>query len=119
MTIQIAAQRTALCTAYATAAPNMALHTGSPGTSGNATNEVTGGSPAYARKSCGWGTASASVVTGTEATFDVPASTTVTHVSVTVSSTAATNDVRDWVAITSQTFASQGQLKVTPTYTQS
>ena len=118
MAIATLAQRNALATAYASAAPDGALFTADPGTSGSATGEVTGGSPAYARKSCGWGSASASVVSGS-ATFDVPSGTTVTFFGVTASATAGTADVRDRVSITSQAFASQGTYTITPTYTQS
>ena len=118
MAIAILAQRNALATAYGTAAPNGALFTADPGTSGSATGEVTGGSPAYARKSMGWGAASNSAITGT-ATFDVPSGTTVTFFGVTASATAGTADVRDKVAVTSQAFASQGTYQVTATYTQS
>lgn len=118
MAIATLAQRNALATAYASAAPDGALFTADPGTSGSATGEVTGGSPAYARKSCGWGAASASAVSGS-ATFDVPSGTTVTFFGVTASATAGTADVRDRVSITSQAFASQGTYTITPTYTQS
>ena len=117
MAIATLAQRNALATAYASAAPDGALFTADPGTSGSATGEVTGGSPAYARKSCGWGSASASAVSGS-ATFDVPSGTTVTFFGVTASATAGTADVRDRVSITSQAFASQGTYTITPTYTQ-
>lgn len=118
MAIAILAQRNALATAYGTNAPNGALFTADPGTSGSATGEVTGGSPAYARKSMGWGAASASAITGAPV-FDVPSGTTVTYFGVTVSATAGTADVRDKVAVTSQAFASQGTYTVTATYTQS
>jgi dihydroxyacetone kinase len=122
MAIRVLAQRNSLAAQYATAAPNGCVFTADPGTGGNATGEVSGGSPAYARKAIGgnWATAtaSASAVTGT-ATFDIPASTTVTYAGVAVSATATTNDVRDSVAVTSQTFASQGTYAVTYTFTQS
>lgn len=120
MAIQILAQRNALATAYGTAAPYLALFTSTgPGTSGTATNEVTGGSPAYARVSAAWGSASASAITGAPGAINVPSGTTVTYAGVTVSGTAGTADVRDEVAITSQAFSSQGTYTVTPTYTQS
>lgn len=119
MAITILAQRNAMATAYGVAAPYGCLFTSTgPGTSGSATNEVTGGSPAYARKAISWGAPSASVVTGTP-TFDVPSGTTVTYAGVAVSSTAGTADVRDAGVITSQAFASQGTFAVTYTYTQS
>lgn len=117
MAIATLAQRNAMATAYGVAAPNGALFTADPGTSGSATGEVSGGSPAYARKSMAWGAASASAISGSP-TFDVPTGTTVTFFGVTVSSTATTADVRDKVAVTSQSFASQGTYTVTATYTQ-
>lgn len=118
MAIAILAQRNAMATAYGAAAPNGTLFTADPGTSGTVTGEVTGGSPAFARKAMSWGAASASAIVGAP-TFDVPASTTVTFFGVTVSATLTTADLRDKVAVTSQAFASQGTYQVTATYTQS
>lgn len=60
----------------------LALHTGDPGGANSATNEVTGGSPAYARKAVAWNAASGGSATPTgNVVFDVPASTTVSWVS--------------------------------------
>lgn len=118
MAIAVLAQRNALADAYATAAPHGAIFTADPGTSGTATGEVTGGSPAYARKAISWGAASASVVTGAP-TFDVPSGTTVTFAGVCSTNVAGAATVRDRVAVTSQAFASQGTYTVTYTYTQS
>ena len=57
----------------------VSLHTADPGDDGS--NEVTGGSPAYAREAITVDAASAgSRSASTQPTFDVPASTTVTHV---------------------------------------
>lgn len=54
------------------------MHTADPGTAG--TSEVTGGSPAYARKSITWFAASAGDLdNNANPVFDVPAGTTVTH----------------------------------------
>lgn len=121
MAIRVLAQRNALAAQYATVAPNGAVFTADPGTSGTATGEATGGSPAYARKAIGgnWATAtaSASAVTGS-ATFDIASGQTITFAAVCVSATAGTADVRDSVAVTSQAFASQGTYAVTFTYTQ-
>ena len=118
MAISILAQRNAMATAYGAAAPYGCLFTADPGTSGSVTGEVTGGSPAYARKAINWGAPSASAVTGAPV-FDVPSGTTVTYAGVAVSGTAGTADLRDKVAVTSQAFASQGTYTVTYTYTQS
>ena len=55
------------------------LHTANPGTTG--TSEVTGGSPAYARKSITWNAAAAgSLDNNANPVFDVPAGTTVAFV---------------------------------------
>lgn len=116
MAIRNLTQRNAMATAYGAAAPYGALFTADPGNADSATGEVSGGSPAYARKSMGWGAASASAITGSPV-FDVPAGTTVTYFGVTSATTG--NNVRDSVAVTSQAFASQGQYTVSATYTQS
>jgi len=57
---------------------HMSLHTGYPATSGN---EIAGGTPAYARKSITWGTASNGAIAVTnQPVFDVPAGATVAAV---------------------------------------
>lgn len=117
MGVQILAERNSLAGKYATDAPYGTMFTASPGTSGSATNECTGGSPAFARKANSWGAASASAVVGAGSTFDIASGTTVTHFGVCASSTLTTADVKDFVAITSQVFSSQGQYTVTPTFT--
>lgn len=118
MAIAVLAQRNALATAYGVAAPNGDLFTADPGTTGTVTGEVTGGSPAFARKALSWGAAAASAVVGT-ATFDIGAGTTLTFAGVVVSLVLTTADLRDRVAVTSQNFASQGTYAATFTYTQS
>lgn len=118
MAIRNLTQRNALATAYGAAAPNGALFTADPGTADAATNELTTtGSPAYARKSIGWGAASASTITGAPV-FDVYSGATVAFAGVCVSATRGTADVRDSFDITDQAFASQGTFTVTYTYTQ-
>lgn len=55
------------------------LHTADPGATG--TNEVTGGTPAYARKAITWNAASGgNLDNNANPVFDVPAATTITHV---------------------------------------
>lgn len=57
----------------------LSLHTDDPGTTG--TNEVTGGSPAYARKAATWAAAATqSKALASVVELDVPASTTVKYV---------------------------------------
>lgn len=55
------------------------LHTADPGASGT-TGELSGGSPAYARKAVTWNAAASSNLDSSNApVFDVPAGSTVTH----------------------------------------
>lgn len=118
MAIQIMVEKDSLANKYATDAPYGAVFTADPGTSGSASGEVTGGSPAYNRKAISWSTASGTgIVTGAPV-FDIPASTTVIFAAVASSVTPAAATLRDKVAVTSQTFASQGTYTVTFTYTQ-
>lgn len=57
----------------------VSLHDDDPSTTG--ANEVSGGSPAYARKAVTWATASSGELASSNTpVFDVPASTTITHV---------------------------------------
>ena len=88
----------------------LSLHTATP--SQGTPNEVTGGSPAYARKSATIGAASAGVraITGTPITFDVPASTTVTHVGMWDASTAG--NLLDYYDVTDEAFGAQGKADV-------
>ena len=104
MAIQTVTQRNTLATAYGTAATHAALYSTVPGAS--AGTELTGGSPAYARKAITWGAAAASAITAT-VTFDVPSGATVAGAGVHTAITAGT--YLDGAGVTSQAFASQGQ----------
>jgi hypothetical protein len=58
----------------------LSLHSGDPGTSGTA-NELSGGSPAYARQSCTYAAAATgSRALSSDVTFDVPAAASVQYV---------------------------------------
>ncbi len=70
--------RNAAVNGLASSATHLSLHSGDPGTTG--ANEITGGSPAYARKAATWGTAASGSRTLSSAVqFDVAASTQVSH----------------------------------------
>jgi hypothetical protein len=116
MAIATTAEKNSLATKYSADAVYGAAFTADPGTTGTVTGEVTGGSPAYARKTITWGSASGGVITGT-CTFDIPTGTTLTYVAVCSASSGA--NLLDRVAVTSQAFASQGTYTATFTYTQS
>jgi hypothetical protein len=94
----------------------ISLHTADPGTTG--ASEATGGSPAYTREQTTWSadTTDDGVRAGTQVTIDLPAGT-YTHFGVWTAETGGT--FVGGGAITSTTLAAQGQIKVTPTYTQS
>lgn len=94
----------------------ISLHTGDPSTTG--ANEATGGSPAYARKQTVWtGGSSDGVVAGSQVTIDVAAGT-YTHAGQWTASTAGT--FVQGIALPSPiVMGAQGQIKVTPTDTES
>ena len=113
MAIQTGTERDALAAEYAADALYGALYTTSAGSSPG--TEVTGGSPAYARKSLSWSDTGDGVQTAT-ATFDVPAGTTVVAAGVHTASSGGT--YLDGGSVTSQAFSTQGQYTLTFTYTQ-
>jgi hypothetical protein len=74
--------RNAMVDGLAALATRWACHTGDPGGANSASNEVTGGSPAYARKAVAWNAASGGVATQNgDVVVDIPAGTTVSWVS--------------------------------------
>lgn len=84
----------------------VSLHTSDPGTTG--TSEVSGGSPAYARKSVSWGTVSSgSLSSNANVVFDVPASTTINHLGYWSAASGGTF-YGSRALDTAQTFATQG-----------
>lgn len=93
----------------------VSLHSADPGTDGS--NEISGGSPAYARKQGSWGTASGGKrVLLSDLTFDVPGSSaTVAWVGVWSAETEGT--FRGKHQVTSEVFANQGQYVVQATDT--
>jgi hypothetical protein len=119
MPIQIGAEKDSLANKYAADAPYGTVFTAAPLTTGAATNEMNGGSPAFARKALGWTTSSggAGSVSGS-ATFDIGSGKTATHIGVCASVTLGTADVKDWADVPDQTFSSQGQLVSTFVFTQ-
>lgn len=116
MAIAITAEKNSLATKYAQDAAYCALFTANPGTTGSATNEVTGGS--YARVAISWGAASNGVIVGT-ATLNVPSGVTITHAAACASGVAGTADLKDVYDITDVSYAAgAGTYAITITYTQ-
>ncbi|MDH6279328.1 phage tail fiber protein [Prescottella agglutinans] len=113
MPIMQAATRQILANAYAAAGTWISVHTGTPT---NGANEATGGSPAYARKQTTWGAGANGTKTGSQVAIDVPAG---TYTYVGIWDAANGGNLVDYVAMTSTTLGAQGQILVTPTFTQS
>lgn len=113
MAIATDSMRQTVANGYTAAALYGSLHSADPGTTG--TNEISGGSPAYARKSLAWTAGSTGTATAS-AVFDVPAATTPSFTG--IFSAASAGTFRDKADITDQAFSSQGTLTVNYTYTQ-
>lgn len=109
------AMRNHVATDYGTQLPYVGALT-ALGTSNAAGTEPSGGSPAYARKAATWGSASASAIVGAGSTCDIPSGSTILGAGIFDASSGAPT-LYDQVSITSQTFASQGTYKITPTFT--
>ncbi len=86
------------------------LHSANPGSTG--ASEISGGTPAYARLGLTWNAASSGSKTlSNTPTFDVPPSTTVTHVGLW---TLVTGGVwQGYIDVTDETFAAQGTYQIT------
>lgn len=115
MAIAVATSRQALADAYKLLGTWIGVATADPGTSATPSNEATGGSPAYARKQTTWTSSTGGVVTGTSVTVDVPTGT-FTHI-ILANLVSGANMV-DKAAVTSVVMSAQGQIVITPTYTQ-
>lgn len=116
MSIATAQQKENLAVAYGQAATYAALFTTVPSGSSPGT-EVSGGSPAYARKALTWSPGSVDGVVTASVTFDVPSGVTVAGAGVYTAATAGT--YLDGGAVTSQAFGSQGTYTLSLTFTQS
>jgi hypothetical protein len=95
----------------ATLCTRLALHSGDPGAANTASNELTGGSPAYARKAIAFSAASGGTMDESTGSidFDVPASTVAW-----VSGWNTGGTVRYFKKqVTSEVFAAQGIYRVT------
>ena len=104
-----------LAVAYGTNGAYASLHSADPGTTG--VSEISGGAPAYARKALTWAAGTVDGIVTASATFDVPASTGITHAGIWTAVTAGT--YLDKVAAVYSSQASQGQMTVNFTFTQS
>ena len=86
------------------------LHNGDPSTTG--ANEISGGSPAYARKAITWNAASGGALdNNANPVFDVPASTTVSYVGLWSASSGGT--YYGHFDVTDEVFAAQGTYTLT------
>lgn len=114
MAISTTTLRNNMATYYGSQATYAALSTTAPGAT--AGTEVSGGSPAYARKAISWSAASNGAITAS-VVFDVPTGTTVNGVMLFSAATAGT--YLDGVSVSAQQFTSQGTYTVSLSFTQS
>ena len=117
MAIATTTQRETLAVAYGAAGTWISCHTGAPGTTGAL--EYAGGSPAYARKATTWSPgASDGVNNGLQVTIDIPGGgPAITDIGLWTAPTGGTF-LDSYHLGTAQTFATQGQLLVTPSFSQ-
>lgn len=114
MALKTASMKNTLAIAYAANAAFGALYSTVPDTA--AGTELSGGSPAYARKALSWSAPSNGYIEAT-VTFDVAPGSTVAGAGV---HSAATNGTYlDGGTVTTQSFSSQGQFVMKFTYQQS
>ncbi len=86
------------------------LHTANPGSTG--ASEITGGSPAYARKSLTWNAAANGAKTlSNTPTFDIPAGTTVAYFG--LWSAASGGTYYGYITVTQEVYAAQGTYQAT------
>lgn len=105
-------QKNTLATAYGAAINKVSLHSADPGSTG--ANEITGGSPAYARVSPPTISAPTTGLITFQVTFNVAAGTTVAGAGL----WDASSNFLDGGAVTSITYVSQGTYTLTVTYQQ-
>jgi hypothetical protein len=115
MAIAVATSRQALADTYKTLGTWIGVATGDPGTAAAPANEATGGTPPYARKQTTWTSSTGGVVNGTAVTVDVPTGT-FTHIL--LASAVSGSNMVDKADVTDVVMSAQGQIVVTPTYTQ-
>jgi hypothetical protein len=104
------AEKNAMLDDFAGRGLYLALHSGDPASGGN---EITGGSPAYARQEIDWNAADAGEVDAPAIEFDVPAGASVAWVGIWSASTSGT--LRFKKQVTAETYAAQGVHTVTIT----
>jgi len=117
MAIAVGSTRQSLANSYAALGNWLGAATGNPGTTTTPANEVTGGSPAYARGQTTWSAGSNGESNGTATTLNSPAAT-ITYVILASAATTGAANQLDNCAITSVVLSGQGQIVITPTYTQ-
>ena len=115
MAIAIATTRQALADAYKALGSYVGVSTADPGTTTTPASEATGGSPAYARKQTTWTSSTGGVVNGSAVTVDVNAG---TYTHILLASAVSGANMIDKADVTDVVMSAQGQIVISPTYTQ-
>jgi hypothetical protein len=115
MPIAVATSRQFLADQYKTLGPWIGAATANPGTTAPPVGEASGGVPAYARKQTAWTSGAGGVINGGPVTVDVP---TGTYTWILLASAVSGANMVDTSDVTDVVMSAQGQLVITPTYTQ-
>jgi hypothetical protein len=114
MAIAVVTTRQSMADHYGSLGTFIGVATGDPGSAAAPANEATGGTPAYTRVATVWTPGSDGSLAGSAVTVDVPPAT-YSHI---ILAAAATGDQVDNADVADVVISAQGQLVVTPTYTQ-
>jgi len=113
--IAVGTTRQALADQYKTLGTWIGVATADPGTTATPSSEAAGGAPAYARKQTTWTSGAGGVINGSAVTIDVAAA---TYTYILLASASSGANMIDKAAVTSVVMSAQGQIVVTPSYTQ-
>lgn len=115
MAISVATTRQALADAYKLQGSWVNACPSNPGTTSTPASEASGGAPANARKQTTWSSQTGGVVTGSAVTVDVAPT---TYGWILLASAVSGNNMVDSADVVDVVMSAQGQIVITPTYTQ-
>lgn len=115
MAISVATTRQALADAYKAQGSWLNACPSNPGTTSTPSSEASGGSPANARKQTTWTSQTGGVVTGSAVTVDVAPT---TYQWILLAAAVSGNNMVDSADVVDVVMSAQGQIVITPTYTQ-
>lgn len=112
--VNCVATKNALAADYVGLGKWIGVASASPGTTTMASNEISGGTPAYARAATTWSAAGTGVQQGSTVTVNIPTSTTITYGI--LASAVDGDNMYDNCPVTTLVFGVQSQMVITPTF---